>query len=198
MKVNDGLPWSAAGALCAPTRHRTMASPPLALQSSPVRTPFLLSPRKARPMTAPGDTLHTLETGTVHVSLRRDGIILQRMLPVQRQTLQDARDNLGASNTLAAGTPHPMLLDARHPVTIDAGVSNFYSSPRDTGSISPMAVLLGSPLGRQTLPSDKAPISQMQDSLKKSNGKFSAAVLTIINSRQFLNRRGEPAVAGNP
>lgn len=58
--------------------------------------------------------------------------------------------------------------------------------------------LLGYSLGRQTLPSDKALIAQMQDSLKKNNGKFSAAVLTIINSRQFLNRRGEPAVAGNP
>ena len=58
--------------------------------------------------------------------------------------------------------------------------------------------LLGYSLGRQTLPSDKALIAQMQDSLKKNNGKFSAAILTIINSRQFLNRRNEPAVATNP
>ncbi len=57
--------------------------------------------------------------------------------------------------------------------------------------------LLGYALGRQTLPSDKALIAQMQDTLKKNNGKFSAAVLTIINSRQFLNRRNEPAVATN-
>ena len=57
--------------------------------------------------------------------------------------------------------------------------------------------LLGYSLGRQTLPSDKALITQMQDSLAKNNGKFSAAVLSIIRSRQFLNRRGEPAVAGN-
>jgi hypothetical protein len=57
--------------------------------------------------------------------------------------------------------------------------------------------LLGYSLGRQTLPSDKALITQMQDALKKNNGKFSAAVLTIINSRQFLNRRNEPAVATN-
>jgi len=58
--------------------------------------------------------------------------------------------------------------------------------------------LLGYSLGRQTLPSDKALIAQMQDSLKKNNGKFSATVLTIINSRQFLNRRNEPAIATNP
>ncbi|MFN0075168.1 MAG: DUF1592 domain-containing protein [Prosthecobacter sp.] len=58
--------------------------------------------------------------------------------------------------------------------------------------------LLGYSLGRQTLPSDKALIAQMQDALKKNHGKFSAAVLTIITSRQFLNRRNEPAVVGNP
>ncbi len=58
--------------------------------------------------------------------------------------------------------------------------------------------LLGYSLGRQTLPSDKALIAQMQDSLKKNTGKFSAAILTIVNSRQFLNRRNEPAVATNP
>lgn len=58
--------------------------------------------------------------------------------------------------------------------------------------------LLGYSLGRQTLPSDKALIAQMQDALKKNNGKFSTAVLTIISSRQFLNRRNEPAVASNP
>lgn len=55
--------------------------------------------------------------------------------------------------------------------------------------------LLGYSLGRQTLPSDKAVMTQMQEALKKNNGKFSAAVLTIINSRQFLNRRSEVAVA---
>ena len=57
--------------------------------------------------------------------------------------------------------------------------------------------LLGYSLGRQTLPSDKALILQMQDALTRNQGKFSAAVLTVIQSRQFLNRRGEPAVAGN-
>jgi hypothetical protein len=38
----------------------------------------------------------------------------------------------------------------------------------------------------------------MQTSLKANGGKFSAAVLEIVKSRQFLNRRGEPQVAGNP
>jgi hypothetical protein len=58
--------------------------------------------------------------------------------------------------------------------------------------------LLGYALGRQTLPSDKKLLQQMQTSLKANGGKFSAAVLEIVKSRQFLNRRGEPQVAGNP
>jgi hypothetical protein len=57
--------------------------------------------------------------------------------------------------------------------------------------------LLGYALGRQTLPSDKKLLQQMQSSLKAQNGKFSAAVLEIVKSRQFLNRRAEPQVAGN-
>ncbi|MBK8036904.1 MAG: DUF1592 domain-containing protein [Verrucomicrobiaceae bacterium] len=58
--------------------------------------------------------------------------------------------------------------------------------------------LLGYALGRQTLPSDKKLLQQMQASLKAQNGHFSAAVLEIVKSRQFLNRRAEPQVAGNP
>ncbi|MDB6005267.1 MAG: hypothetical protein JWR15_2254, partial [Prosthecobacter sp.] len=55
--------------------------------------------------------------------------------------------------------------------------------------------LLGYALGRQTMPSDKALLTHMQAALKQNNGKFSAAVLDIVNSRQFLNRRSEPAMA---
>lgn len=58
--------------------------------------------------------------------------------------------------------------------------------------------LLGYALGRQNLPSDKALIAQMQAALKQNGGKFSAAVLEIVKSRQFQNRRGEPAVVSNP
>lgn len=58
--------------------------------------------------------------------------------------------------------------------------------------------LLGYALGRQTLPSDKKLLSQMQASLKTGGGHFSNAVLEIVKSRQFLNRRAEATVAGNP
>jgi hypothetical protein len=57
--------------------------------------------------------------------------------------------------------------------------------------------LLGYALGRQTLPSDKKLLQQMQASVKACGGKFSAAVLEIVKSRQFLNRRAEPQVVSN-
>jgi hypothetical protein len=38
----------------------------------------------------------------------------------------------------------------------------------------------------------------MQEAVKANGGKPSAAIMTILTSRQFLNRKNEPAVAGNP
>lgn len=56
--------------------------------------------------------------------------------------------------------------------------------------------LLGYALGRQTLPSDKPLITAMQQALKNSGGKISAAVATIVTSHQFTHRRTDPSVAG--
>ena len=55
--------------------------------------------------------------------------------------------------------------------------------------------LLGYALGRQTLPSDKKLLAQMQASLKSKGGHFSAAVVDIVTSHQFLHRRSESTVA---
>ena len=49
--------------------------------------------------------------------------------------------------------------------------------------------LLGYALGRQVLPSDKELIKSIVDKMKSSEGRLSTAVLTVVNSRQFLNRR---------
>jgi hypothetical protein len=57
--------------------------------------------------------------------------------------------------------------------------------------------LLGYALGRQTMPSDKPLIAEMKAALKNNSGKFSSAVLTVITSRQFLNRRVDKDVASN-
>jgi hypothetical protein len=55
--------------------------------------------------------------------------------------------------------------------------------------------LLGYALGRQVLPTDKALIQQMVAALKADGMKFSVAVKTIVQSRQFLNRRNEVQLA---
>ncbi|MDZ4287839.1 MAG: DUF1592 domain-containing protein [Prosthecobacter sp.] len=49
--------------------------------------------------------------------------------------------------------------------------------------------LLGYALGRQVLPTDKALTEKMKADLKKDEGRLSAPILAIVQSRQFLNKR---------
>lgn len=58
--------------------------------------------------------------------------------------------------------------------------------------------LLGYATGRQTMPTDKALLAQMQAELKKNGNKLSSAVLAVVKSHQFLYRRTDPAVVSNP
>jgi hypothetical protein len=53
--------------------------------------------------------------------------------------------------------------------------------------------LLGYALGRQVLPTDKPLLAEMQAALRGNGGKVSAAVVTLVQSRQFRNARREPA-----
>lgn len=49
--------------------------------------------------------------------------------------------------------------------------------------------LAGFALGRQVLPTDKALIEKMKADLKANDGKLSSAILAVVTSRQFLNKR---------
>jgi hypothetical protein len=51
--------------------------------------------------------------------------------------------------------------------------------------------LIGYALGRSVLPSDKVLIEEIASALKSSEGKFSTAVLAIVQSPQFRNRKNE-------
>lgn len=51
--------------------------------------------------------------------------------------------------------------------------------------------LVGFALGRPVLPTDKLLIEDMQKNLKANDERFSTAILTVVNSKQFLNRRNE-------
>ena len=49
--------------------------------------------------------------------------------------------------------------------------------------------MLGYALGRQVLPTDKRLLTAISEKMKAGEGNISGAVLAIMNSRQFLNRR---------
>ncbi len=49
--------------------------------------------------------------------------------------------------------------------------------------------LLGYALGRQVLPTDKALLQEMQAAVTEGEGRFSSAILRVVESRQFLNKR---------
>jgi len=51
--------------------------------------------------------------------------------------------------------------------------------------------LIGYSLGRSVMPSDKVLIETMSTDLKNSDDRFSAAILTLVQSRQFQYRRNE-------
>jgi hypothetical protein len=51
--------------------------------------------------------------------------------------------------------------------------------------------LLGYALGRSILPTDKVLLEDMKRNLENGDPVFSGAVLRIVQSRQFLNRRGD-------
>ena len=77
------------------------------------------------------------------------------------------------------------------------GLRHYLQSQDDQFKTQVCRKLLGYALGRQTMPSDKPLIADMKTALKSNSGKFSSAVLTIIQSRQFLNRRVDKNVASN-
>jgi hypothetical protein len=49
--------------------------------------------------------------------------------------------------------------------------------------------LLGYALGRQVLPTDKALLHEMQSVAARDDGRFADAILRVVESRQFLNKR---------
>jgi hypothetical protein len=71
------------------------------------------------------------------------------------------------------------------------GLREYLSSREDEFNAVFCRKLVGYALGRNVLPSDKPLLASMQEEMKKSGGRFSAAVLTLVQSRQFQHRRNE-------
>ncbi len=72
-----------------------------------------------------------------------------------------------------------------------AGLRTFLASRESDITANFCRKLTGYALGRIILPTDKPLLETMQAELKKADGHFSAAVLTLVQSRQFQNRRNE-------
>jgi hypothetical protein len=108
------------------------------------------------------------------------GFALERFDPIGRlRQIDDLGQPLDTSASLTDGTTFNGFEGLRkYLATRQSNFTRLFSRK-----------LLGYALGRPVLPSDTALIDTMQTRLKENDTHFSAAVLTIIESPQFLTRR---------
>lgn len=117
------------------------------------------------------------------------GFALESFDPIGRFRIQD---DAGLKIDDSAG-----LMDGTKFVGLD-GLRNYLRTRDQQFNTHFSRKLLGYALGRQTIPTDKDLIGRMQRAIQANGGKPSAAVLTLVSSRQFLNRKTESSVASNP
>jgi len=73
------------------------------------------------------------------------------------------------------------------------GLRGFLADRRDLVTLQFCRKLLGYALGRGVLPTDLPLVERLRDRILEEDAGISAAVLGIVQSRQFLNRRGGSA-----
>jgi len=108
------------------------------------------------------------------------GFALERFDPIGRlRQNDDLGQPIDSSAALTDGTTFDGFTGLRqYLATRDATFTKLFSRK-----------LLGYALGRPILPTDAALIESMQKQLKDNDSRFSSAVLTIVESRQFRHRR---------
>jgi hypothetical protein len=84
-------------------------------------------------------------TLTSRYVMRADGIVVQEVINPCRQTLQHARENVAAFNTLASGRRCALLCDMRVDFLADEGVRRYYASAEATALCAALALLVRSP-----------------------------------------------------
>lgn len=82
-----------------------------------------------------------IQTRSSIYTLRDDGIIVQTNLANIAQTIDDANENVAAFAKLAAGQPHPLLVDTRNIHSMGPGVREIYQGPEAMRFVSAIAVL---------------------------------------------------------
>ena len=79
----------------------------------------------------------------------RDGLLFVRIRPGVRQTLDDARANIGACAAEMPGQRVGVVLDISRAVPLDPEVRHFYTGPAVDDACSALALVVGmNPLGR--------------------------------------------------
>ncbi len=96
-------------------------------------------------------------------------------------------DDTGAPVDLVA-----TLADGRTFTGFD-GLRDYLASSRDVVTLQFCRKLLGYALGRETLPTDLPLLEDLRGRILADDAGVSAAVLGIVHSRQFQNRRDDPA-----
>ena len=108
-------------------------------------------------------------------------------------------DAIGRARTRDTGgrkvDTHAILFDGTEVDGFDGLRSYLLSKKRDILLQQFCRKLLGFALGRSVLLSDRSLISEMQRSLERSEFRFSAAINTIVQSRQFREIRGKDHVS---
>ena len=77
------------------------------------------------------------------------------------------------------------------------GLRDFLADRRDLVMLQCCRKLLGYALGRAVLPTDLPLVESLRDRIVQEDAGISVAVLGIVQSRQFLNRRGASADEGS-
>jgi hypothetical protein len=96
------------------------------------------------------------------------------------------RDDAGAPVDLVA-----TLADGTSFAGFD-GLRDYLARSRDAVTLQFCRKLLGYALGRETLPTDLPLLEDLRDRILATDAGISAAVLGIVHSRQFQNRRDDP------
>jgi hypothetical protein len=88
-------------------------------------------------------------TRTAQVELRPDGVVLTRIAPGARQSIDDARENLAASVATVEGAKRPLLVDITRCEPLDPEVRHYFTGKLLVDSFSALALLIeASPFGR--------------------------------------------------
>jgi len=99
-------------------------------------------------MTDDAHAVQEIPTRTSRYLLRRDGIVVQRLVSSRVQTLEDARENVAAYAALAGGKKRLGLIDLRMPAPSERGVREYYAGPEATRVCAALALLVPSAAAR--------------------------------------------------